>query len=229
MALPNKALQLTAGVRGVPPGQPVRRRIGGRTRRRRPDGGKVGHGRRQLSADPLGGGKEVSGRTDEVANYVHRVQGRGPNRAGAHRQSLLLEVGSDHLLQGSRVPEPQGRGFKSNYFDTKTGDQYWISGPRKDGADRLYGERVPVEIDSDVREEYWSRSVASQSGVPHPQHESRPVVLGMPPPNKRLQLTAAVCGVRRPWPAAVGPGAGPPPASGQALWRSSLCLRARWR
>jgi hypothetical protein len=28
------------------------------------------------------------------------------------------------------------------------------------------------------------------------------------PPNKRLQLTAAVGGVRRPWPAAVGPGVG---------------------
>lgn len=37
-----------------------------------------------------------------------------------------------------------------------TGEYYWISGPRKDGADRLYGERVPVEIDEDVREEYWT-------------------------------------------------------------------------
>jgi GNAT superfamily N-acetyltransferase len=35
------------------------------------------------------------------------------------------------------------------------------------------------------------------------------------PPNKRLQLTAAVRGVRRPWPAAVGSGARPPPAAGR--------------
>ena len=35
------------------------------------------------------------------------------------------------------------------------------------------------------------------------------------PPNKRLQLTAAGGGVRRPWPAAVGSGVGPPPASGR--------------
>ena len=49
-----------------------------------------------------------------------------------------------------------GSGFKSNYFDEATGEEYWISGCRKDGADRLYGERLPIHIDEDVREEYWT-------------------------------------------------------------------------
>ena len=50
----------------------------------------------------------------------------------------------------------KGAGFKANYVDVETGEMFWISGPRKDGADRLYGERVPVEIDDDVlRDEYW--------------------------------------------------------------------------
>src|SRR4051794_13416568 len=35
--------------------------------------------------------------------------------------------------------------------------EYWISGPRKDGADRLYVEPTPVEIDDDVREEYCTQ------------------------------------------------------------------------
>ena len=52
--LPNKALQLTAGARGRAGAVAGRRRVRGGTRRRRPNGGKVGHGRRQLSADPLG-------------------------------------------------------------------------------------------------------------------------------------------------------------------------------
>src|ERR1035437_10923832 len=47
-------------------------------------------------------------------------------------------------------------GFKSTYYHLKTQEDYWISGPKKDGGDRLYGERVPVEIDEDVREEYWT-------------------------------------------------------------------------
>ncbi len=49
----------------------------------------------------------------------------------------------------------KGTGFKSNYFDVDTGEHYWISGCRKDGADRLYGERLPIYIDKDIQEEYW--------------------------------------------------------------------------
>jgi len=48
------------------------------------------------------------------------------------------------------------RGFKANYFEAETHDAYWISGPRRDGKDRLYVSNIPVEIDEDVREEYWT-------------------------------------------------------------------------
>lgn len=50
-----------------------------------------------------------------------------------------------------------GAGFKSNYYCVETGEDYWISGCKQNGEDRLYGERVPVTIDEDVREEYWTR------------------------------------------------------------------------
>lgn len=50
----------------------------------------------------------------------------------------------------------RGSGYKTNYFDEVTGEAYWISGCRKDGADRLYGERLPIHIDEDIREEYWT-------------------------------------------------------------------------
>lgn len=46
-----------------------------------------------------------------------------------------------------------GGGFKSNHIEVSTGEAYWISGPKRDGGDRLYAERVPIEIDEDVREE----------------------------------------------------------------------------
>jgi hypothetical protein len=47
-------------------------------------------------------------------------------------------------------------GFKANYAEAGTRDEYWISGPRQDGQDRLYSPSgLPVEIDDDVREEYW--------------------------------------------------------------------------
>ena len=55
------------------------------------------------------------------------------------------------------------KGYKDNYFDVDTGDEYWISGPRKDGRDRLYdGTTMPVEIDDDVSTEYW-RDIRGQT------------------------------------------------------------------
>jgi hypothetical protein len=50
----------------------------------------------------------------------------------------------------------KANGYKFNYVEVGTGDEYWISGPRRDGQDRLYPESSrPVEIDEDVAEEYW--------------------------------------------------------------------------
>ena len=64
------------------------------------------------------------------------------------------KTGKTIYYQGNAF-KPLGGGYKANYFETETGDEYWISGPKKDGNDRLYSERVPIAIDEDVREEYW--------------------------------------------------------------------------
>ncbi len=56
--------------------------------------------------------------------------------------------------KGRKFRGLKGRGFKSNYFDIETGDHYWISGPRKDCNDRLYGGNAGVIIDKDVYDEY---------------------------------------------------------------------------
>jgi len=48
----------------------------------------------------------------------------------------------------------KGTGYKSNYVEIASGNEYWISGPRKDKNDRLYGGNDGVEIDEDVKSEY---------------------------------------------------------------------------
>jgi hypothetical protein len=48
------------------------------------------------------------------------------------------------------------RGSDFNYFEIETKDGYWISGPKKNGEDRFtWARKTPVNIDEDVREEYW--------------------------------------------------------------------------
>ncbi|MCA6362648.1 MAG: hypothetical protein IM638_06390 [Bacteroidetes bacterium] len=46
------------------------------------------------------------------------------------------------------------QGYKYNHFDVETGEEYWISGVKKDGTDRLYNERVPITMDESVVSEY---------------------------------------------------------------------------
>jgi hypothetical protein len=58
------------------------------------------------------------------------------------------------MYHGGRMFQKTTMGHKSNYFDAETGEEYWISGCKKDGSDHLYGGTT--EIDDDVREEYWT-------------------------------------------------------------------------
>ncbi len=48
-----------------------------------------------------------------------------------------------------------GGGARSNYREEDAGSEYWVSGPKRRGGDRLQGSTAPVEIDEDVRDEYW--------------------------------------------------------------------------
>jgi hypothetical protein len=57
--------------------------------------------------------------------------------------------------RGQRFQSLKGAGFKSNYYDIDSGEDYWISGPKRAGGDALYGGSIPIEIDEDAREEYW--------------------------------------------------------------------------
>ena len=78
----------------------------------------------------------------------------GPARIG---RVSFSKTGRTIYYQGKTFKSLNGSGFKANYYEEASGDHYWISGPRRDGTDRLYGESTPVEIDADVREEYWCK------------------------------------------------------------------------
>ena len=77
----------------------------------------------------------------------------GPARIG---RVAFSKSGQSIHYQGRTFQRLGGDGFKANYFDSTTGDHFWISGPRKDGQDRLYpSSSMAVEIDADVCDEYW--------------------------------------------------------------------------
>ena len=64
------------------------------------------------------------------------------------------KTGKTLYYRGKRFQSLKGMGYKANYCDADNGDWFWISGPKKDKNDRLYGGQMFVEIDKDVKEEY---------------------------------------------------------------------------
>ena len=48
----------------------------------------------------------------------------------------------------------RGRGVAGNHYCVETGDEYWVSGVKKDGSDRHWAGGGPVMIDARVVEEY---------------------------------------------------------------------------
>lgn len=105
------------------------------------------------------GGLAVSPTRQSVAQggrimYIERKAGglTGAARIGRVR---LSKTGRTLYYRGQTFQSLKGAGFKSNYCCVETGEDYWISGPKRRGGDALYGGSTPIEIDDDVRDEYW--------------------------------------------------------------------------
>lgn len=43
--------------------------------------------------------------------------------------------------------------FDANFYDVETDEEYWISGPHRDGRDTRYSRITPI-VDDDAREAY---------------------------------------------------------------------------
>ena len=82
----------------------------------------------------------------------------GPARIGRVTYS---KSGKSLTYGGREFASLNGTGIKANFWDVESGAQYWISGCKKDGLDSLYAN--VVEIDEDVREEYWVKIRNKQS------------------------------------------------------------------
>ncbi len=75
----------------------------------------------------------------------------------------ISRSGRTFLYRGRHLAKTKS-GYKYNCVDEENGDLYWVSGPRKDGADKLYGGIVT--IDEDARIEYWT-SIRDQPSLAH--------------------------------------------------------------
>ena len=76
---------------------------------------------------------------------------KGPARIG---RVTFSKTGRTIYYRGKAFRSLKGSGICANYFDVETGEEYWISGPTKNGEDSHWAGSGKVELDEDVREEY---------------------------------------------------------------------------
>jgi hypothetical protein len=101
-----------------------------------------------LTASPTQKSRARAGRIMYIEGKAGGLTGPGRiGRVNFSQTGRTLHYGSQRFQRQ--------QGFKSNYEDLNTGEHYWISGPKRRGGDALYGGSTPIEIDEDVREEYW--------------------------------------------------------------------------
>ena len=89
--------------------------------------------------------------------YIERVSGNanadGPARIG---RVTFSKTGRTLYYRGKAFRSCKGRGVGANFFDVNSGEEYWISGPKKDGNDRHWSGGGTIEIDDEVVNEYWT-------------------------------------------------------------------------
>ena len=84
--------------------------------------------------------EKKSGHSDDGPAWIGRVTFSKTGRTLYYRDFELQSLG--------------GTGIGANFYDLRTGDEYWVSGIKKDGTDRHWAGKGPVHVDEDVREEY---------------------------------------------------------------------------
>jgi hypothetical protein len=100
----------------------------------------------------------------------HKAAGTGDTGPAQIGRVRFSKTGRTLYYRDQAFQSLKGAGRSGNYEDIETGELYWISGPKKDGTDRHRYARQgePVEIDEDVRVEYWTQV----RGLPARKHEA---------------------------------------------------------
>jgi len=73
----------------------------------------------------------------------------GPGRIG---RVTFSKTGRSVYYQGRMFYKTTQAFGKANFIEAESGEEYWISGCKKNGGDRLYSGTIEID---DVREEYW--------------------------------------------------------------------------
>ena len=90
----------------------------------------------------------------EQLKYRELKSGFGLNGPAWVGLVKLSRTGTTIYFNGKAFKKAGGRGIAGNYYDIETGEEYWISGIKKNGRDRLFDSTGPAKIDKDAVSSY---------------------------------------------------------------------------
>ena len=62
--------------------------------------------------------------------------------------------GRSLYYRGRTLQRIRGGGVSGNHVDVETGEEFWVSGVKKNGQDRHWAGSGPVDIEPDALDEY---------------------------------------------------------------------------
>jgi hypothetical protein len=89
--------------------------------------------------------------------YVELKSGFGDSGPASIGWVEFSKSGHSIYYRSRRLERLRGGSVSGNYYDVDTGDEYWVSGVKKNRQDRHWAGSGPVEVDPDAVEEYRRR------------------------------------------------------------------------
>jgi len=81
-----------------------------------------------------------------MRSRIMESKGEGLNGPARIGRVTFNRTGLTLSYNGKSFRSLKGSGFKANFYEIETGEQYWISGPRRDWLDRLYGKSASCSL-----------------------------------------------------------------------------------
>jgi hypothetical protein len=111
---------------------------------------------------PVGSERRQRGLMTRILKYIElktRQAGKGPAwiaRVALSRSGMTVYFNRKALRRARKG------GISGNHFDVETGEEYWVSGVKKDGTDRHWAGSGKVAIEASAVPEYFEIVGATQ-------------------------------------------------------------------
>ena len=89
-----------------------------------------------------------------MLKYIELKSGHGDSGPAWIARVRLSKSGRTIYFNGKALKRSGGQGISGNHYDLATGDEYWVSGVKKDGTDRHWAGSGSIMIEASAVSEY---------------------------------------------------------------------------